>query len=476
MKKTVILSVAMGVLMALSANKANAQNFSAVNEDGDTLYYNIISFMPPLEVEVTSNGDSFDYGTYRGNIVIPETVDNGGNTYTVTGIGIFTFTSCDELTSVTIPNTVVSIGEGAFFYCDALASIDVEAGNPSYSSIDGILFNKSQNTLLQYPANKTGDDYTIPNTVTIIGDFAFNNCSKLTSVTIPNSVTTIGNWVFSICLNLTEIHLQTINPPALGEFAFSGVFNTITLYVPCGRKTTYENAAGWDYFNNIMEDTQFKITLQVVGYSGFVHIVQSSCQNDTAIIEAVAYSTSHFTRWSDGDTNNPRTIIVTSDTSFTAEFEIMIMYYVSVLVNDRTMGSVTGSGSYEKNTTAIIEAVANAGFRFVQWDDGDTSNPRSITVTRNISFTAEFEAVNAIADIDMSEINVFPNPATDNIYISLPENIQALFTLYDMQGKALIYQQVNGQETVSVNHLATGMYIYNIRTNKENYTGKIIKK
>jgi hypothetical protein len=83
-----------------------------------------------------------------------------------------------------------------------------------------------------------------------------------------------------------------------------------------------------------------------------------------------------------------------------------------------------------------------------------------------------------IADASLDkEISIYPNPATDNINIILPENIsQAVFTLYDMQGKVLIKQEINSREVISVSDFASGIYIYNVRTEKHNYQGKLIRK
>ena len=110
----------------------------------------------------------------------------------VTSIGDCAFSGCTSLTSVTIPNSVTSIGDWAFSGCTSLTAITVDALNSVYSSVDGVLFNKSQTTLIQYPGGKAGS-YTIPNSVTSIGDGAFSGCTSLTSVTIPNSVTSIGD-------------------------------------------------------------------------------------------------------------------------------------------------------------------------------------------------------------------------------------------------------------------------------------------
>jgi hypothetical protein len=281
----------------------------------------------------------------------------------VTSIGDFVFTYCTKLTgTIAIPSSVLSIGEGNFSACTGLTRLDVDVNNPNYSSLEGVLFNKSQDTLLQCPAGKTGS-YSIPNSVTTISNSAFYYCSVLTSITIPNSVTTIGEyafytcsgltsitipysviiigvWTFAYCSNLTEIHVKAVNPPRIFGDIFVSVSKSIPVYVPCGRETDYRNTYGWDYFTNIKEDC---------------------------------------------------------------------------------------------------------------------------TGTRNLS--------------SEHPLAIYPNPATDNINITLPENIShAVFTLYDMQGKVLIKQEINNQETVAVNNLASGIYIYNVRTNKQSYQGKIIRK
>ena len=86
--------------------------------------------------------------------------------------------------------------------------ITVDALNSVYSSVDGVLFNKSQTTLIQYPGGKAGS-YTIPNSVTSIGDCAFDGCTSLTSVTIPNSVTSIGDCAFDYCTSLTSVTIPS---------------------------------------------------------------------------------------------------------------------------------------------------------------------------------------------------------------------------------------------------------------------------
>jgi hypothetical protein len=138
----------------------------------------------------------------------------------VTSIGYYAFSGCSGLTSVTIPSSVTTIGGGAFSFCSGLAGITVDPRNNAYASINGILFDKSGKTLVQYPAGKTGSTYTIPASVTTIGDSAFLGCSGLASVTIPSSVTSIGDRAFLGCSGLTSVTIPS-SVTSIGDRAFA---------------------------------------------------------------------------------------------------------------------------------------------------------------------------------------------------------------------------------------------------------------
>ncbi|MBP1630159.1 MAG: hypothetical protein H6Q15_1052 [Bacteroidetes bacterium] len=197
MKKQ-ILSI-LGLIL-LSINTLFAYSFFNVS-NGDTIYYNIKS---TNTVEVTKK----NYTTpYSGNIVIPDSVEYGLNTYYVTSIGN-AFQFCNNLSSLSIPRFVTLIANYALVGCSNLTSIQVDSSNTRYSSNNGVLFSKSRDTILICPQGISGS-YSIPNSVTTIVDMAFYMCINLTSVTIPNSVTSIGANAFIGCTALTSIFIPS---------------------------------------------------------------------------------------------------------------------------------------------------------------------------------------------------------------------------------------------------------------------------
>jgi hypothetical protein len=187
-------------------------------------------------------------------VTIPSTVTNLGTTYNVTAIGNNAFQNYSYLTSITIPNGVLTIGNWAFFscttlasvtigsslttigeyafrQCTSLASIIVDSANNNYSSLNNVLFNKAQTTLIQYAIGLSSNTYTIPSTVTIIGSSAFYNCSSLASVTIPSSVTTISNNAFQECSSLASVTIGT-SVTTISSNAFQGCSGLASIIIP----------------------------------------------------------------------------------------------------------------------------------------------------------------------------------------------------------------------------------------------------
>ena len=263
------------------------------------------------EVAVTYKGYFYDSysNEYIGDVVIPSSVNYNGVTYSVTSIGGSAFNSCTSLTSIQIPNSVTSIGEGAFYccsmtsieignsvtsigyeafaycddltsieipnsvtsigggafcYCTSLTSIVVDSGNTKYDSRNGCnaiiettsntLIAGCQNTIIPNSVTSIGDgafggcsDLTsieIPNSVTSIGDSTFWECSSLTSVVIPNSVTSILSSAFYGCTSLTSIVIPN-SVTSIGFSAFSGCSSLTSVVIPNSVTSIGFNAFAW---------------------------------------------------------------------------------------------------------------------------------------------------------------------------------------------------------------------------------------
>ena len=171
---------------------------------------------------VTSiGGCAFDECWSLTSVTIPDSV---------TSIGDSAFASCTSLTSVTIPDSVTSIGGGAFAWCTSLTGIWVTEGNSHYSSdASGVLFSKDKTTLVQYPGAFAA--YAIPDSVTSIGAGAFGGCTSLTSVTIPDSVTSIGQHAFNGCRSLTSVTIPD-GVTSIGAYAFSECSSLTSVTIP----------------------------------------------------------------------------------------------------------------------------------------------------------------------------------------------------------------------------------------------------
>ena len=167
----------------------------------------------------------------------------------VTSIGNEAFYGCIGLTGVTIPSSVASLGDDAFFGCSGLTGISVSNGNTIYDSRDNCnaIIETATNTLIKGCQNSV-----IPSSVTSIGSYAFYGCSDLTSVTIPSCVTNIGWGAFFNCPGLTSVTCYMETPPSIRHVVFANHVNA-TLYVPSGCKAAYESAVCWQDFYEIIE-------------------------------------------------------------------------------------------------------------------------------------------------------------------------------------------------------------------------------
>jgi ubiquitin len=353
---------------------------------------------------------TYPAGKTGDNYTIPNSVTNIGN-YAfrncrsltsitipdgVTSIGNQAFLGCTSLTSITIPDGVTSVGSAAFWRCTSLTTIEVGAENVNYADVNGVLFNKEKTLLYTYPAGKTGDNYTIPNSVTNIGDYAFLGCTSLTSITIPNSVTSIGKQAFYGCTSLTSItigkgvtnigdyafyaciSLRSITflgtaPTTVGNQAFSGVPNGAVAYVVA---STSFGASGADWN---------RLTIAVVDTTAPVITVISG--DDTVELGAT---------WTDAgasaDTGETVTASATVDTSAVGTYTITY-----------TATDEAGNVGTATRTVTVVDTTAPV----ITVTSGDDTVELGATWTDAGASADTGETVTASATVDTSAVGTY---------------------------------------------------------------------
>ena len=197
------------------------------------IYYNITS---SSTVEVTYKDTNFN--SYSGSIVIPPTVQFGGVTYTVTGIGNFAFRESPDLTSVTIPSTVITIGKAAFYLCSSLTSLTLPN---SVQTINDQAFREAGLTQITLSNHLTRIGYgtffkcnalqniTLPNSLTSMGRMCFQDSESLTSVTLGSGLAVIPAQCFTFCENLSNINFPS-TLSKIDNYAFYGT--NLSSFVP----------------------------------------------------------------------------------------------------------------------------------------------------------------------------------------------------------------------------------------------------
>lgn len=379
----------------------------------------------------------------------------------VTTISQEAFSNCSGLTSIVIPNSVVSIGNYAFADCSGLISVSLP---DSITAIGWYVFKGCSGlTDIVLPESITSIGWyafkdcvgltsvTIPANVSEIGAYAFDGCTNLNSIyCYPIVPPTLGLGVFpSIYIplyvpcaavltyqnapNWSSHYASTYGMPDL-EYTYNiesnnEIFGIVNVGdVNCDSNITITATAntgyqliGWSDGGegnprtlHITSDTTVTAifdlaTYIIVGLSnnaarGFVSGGDTVYYGDTIILEAIPNYGYHFTRWNDNDTQNPRTIIVTQNKTYTAYFTPNT-YTVTVHSADSTQGTVSGSGTVNYSTNRTIHAYPITGYHFSHWSDGDSNATRIINVTKDSVLIAYFE-------INTYQLIVLPNDST----------------------------------------------------------------
>ena len=266
------------------------------------------------------------------------------------------------LTSVTIPEGVTSLGLGGTFqHCTNLKSVqwnairctvlENEKGDgsfyPPFHNLDNIksftFGEKVEVISASVCFGLSGlTSITIPETVTAIERIAFRQCTGLTTIRIPSGVTRMGVRVFADCTGLTSITCEALVPPAVGEDAFLNVSRSIPLYMHCPSAKAYKAAEQWNEFQ--------------IGCESLTATIAQDCS-----LNGTNYATSH----------------PLPDTEYTLTLK------ADGCATPNTYVCYDGQD-------AELTAVPQEGYSFKQWDDGNTDNPRYISVTGNMTLTALF--------------------------------------------------------------------------------------
>lgn len=362
----------------LSVYPANEIPANAFFVDGTGGKMSLISFIFPKSV--TSIGGSAFHSCINLMLQLPSTIkDIAGSAFS----GCF-------FPSVTIPSSVISIGVGAFgnaYY------ITVDIANLNYSSIDGVLFNKSKSTLVQCPFLIQGS-YTIPSSVKVIGEFAFHWCQNLSSISIPSSVNSICNYAFSNCGSLKSIYNYAKLPLDLSSSynVFEGTDKTIcTLYVPYGSKALYASANQWSGFTTIVEMPGLQVSVAKVSVK--------SKQGSTDEINI-----SSNTTWS-----------ASSDQPWLA------------------LNKTSGTGA-ETLTFTAEENPVNAIRTATVTVSAEGVEPQTITVTQEAWPTG----LNDLANNSI-QLKCYPNPFSDEIILEIqnPKHTETTVDIYNLLGERI---------------------------------------
>ena len=290
----------------LCANVLSAQTFT-IGDFIYTVYYDTPGIGTGVAVKAAD--------TTITTANIPETVTHQGITYNVTFIEWLAFYDCRSLTSVTIPNSVIIILDGAFANCSSLTSVTIPNSVTSIArSNDGTIgaFYGCNNL-----TSMTVECTNIPN----LSNIGLN--SILQNLTLEENVTSIASGAFNNYSFLQNITCLATTPPTLEDNTVFPYPNIATLTVPCGSLEAYSAPTSfWNmFFSGRISENGYNVEVFVNDETFGSVAVESDCSTGT--LTATANEGYRFVIWNDGNTDNPRTVALTSDTSFTAIFALI---------------------------------------------------------------------------------------------------------------------------------------------------------
>ena len=384
----------------------------------------------------------------------------------ITAIDVAAFKYCINIKSITIPLSVISIGQEAFSGCTGFTSFNIPSsvttiGKSAFSYCTGL---KS----ITFPLTVTsiGDQvfegcigftsFNIPSTVTSIGSGAFADCTGLVSVNIPSSVTTIGDYAFAGCTGFSSFSIPS-SVTSIGKSAFAQCDNLASIIIPssvtsigetafvyCGKLASViisngvTSIGGWAFQScTALTSVDIPSSVTLIGYNAF-----GSCSSLTTVkIRSSVVSIASF---------------AFSNCSSLSSFYI----YSSSLINISTSQTVFNNVNKTVCNLYVPIGLSGAYKAANQWKD-----------FKNI---LEF-SITGVEQVQNAEISICPNPVTDGFRVSGIIGKSTL-KLLDISGKLLIEKEINNNEYVSLSSIQKGVYFVEIALNGSLVSKKIVKK
>lgn len=322
------------------------------------------------------------------SVVLPNKVES---------IGSNIFYDCSSLESLYIPASVRSTGSNMFRGCDKL-HIVVDANNQNFSSLDGSFFNKSQTTLIEYTKADIQPEYTVPNGVTTLGDYAFYNRGNMTSITLPSTLSKIGNNTFAYCTKLSTLRFEGVNAPTTTGNPFGSAANSYT------GSETYSTGVNKLYLTQLnakgFETGLWLDPLQNASKCGFsIHGKLIINSNRSNAIFSVSYTT---------ESGSTKSISVGVGTSYISD----IKYNTSVTIKPNALSGYTwdsNSISFTYSATsnsATLNAHVYPTNATISGETNPVNNPRYTWTTTTANVDGEYTATWALSGDITSYISI----------------------------------------------------------------------
>ncbi len=345
------------------------------------------------------------------------------------------FYGCSKLSTIAIPKNMNYIGKDVFAACSKLTSV---VWNAKTCELAGTSTTNTpfRSICEQITSFIIGDDVeTLP-----IG--CCFGMTKLTSVTIPAQLKAIGVYCFHTCSSLKTVRFNSPTPPSATTSSFNGIPADAVAQVPCGAKPAYVAStlpfSTYTTFGDFIYTVTLAVQTPETGSVNWLFI--PDCDDNSGVIEATPALHYHFVRWEDEAENvatvgPERTIVVTKDITYTAVFEADHVYVIS-LYTDGHGSAGADKRSYYAGETATLTATPDEGYDFLRWSDGNEDNPRTLTVTENLTLTAEFVKNSYIvtfvnydgSELQTSEVGVGETPTYNGNEPSKPADDEYTYT------------------------------------------------